>query len=253
MKNKPLKVTLCSLLTTLIPISPVNAVELKHTFGSIKAGYANWDLGFEDTKRGSLWKVVGDYGAVFDKGEFYSFYEYNRFDHPTDTRNVSIMASGHYRLKQSNYTVFGKVYSNIENQWGDELNTMLGFGYLGWQNSQAFFKPFLAFHELSSDYVSQQYGSANGNNGYVLGWTAAYRFTMGEQNFSVSNWHEFEIDRNDAYAEQQHSEFGANGGLTLTWKLTPQLSTNVTYRYFYNKLGYQGWGDQLIFLSGYHF
>lgn len=62
MKNKPLKVTLCSLLTTLIPISPVNAVELKHTFGSIKAGYANWDLGFEDTKRGSLWKVVGDYG-----------------------------------------------------------------------------------------------------------------------------------------------------------------------------------------------
>ncbi|MFV0450365.1 MAG: outer membrane protein OmpK [Vibrio sp.] len=253
MKKRTMKAVIGGSLIAMMSVPAVNAAELKYTFGSIKAGYANWDMGLEDTNRGSLWKIVGDYGAAFDKGEFYSFYEYNRFDHPTDTRNVSLMASGHYRINQSDYTVFGKVYGSIENKWGDELNTMLGFGYLGWQGQQGFFKPFLAMHELSSDYTSATHGSANGNNGVVLGWTAAYNFKVAGENFALSNWNEFEIGRNDAYAEQQYSDFGINGGLTLTWKMAPHFSTNVTYRYFQDKLGYEGWGDQLIFLAGYHF
>ena len=239
----------------LLSLSPFfsEAAELKYMFGSIKTGYANWDLGAIDTKRGDLWKVVGDFGAVFDKGEFYSFYEYNKYDQSTDERNVSLMASGHYRINNSDYTVFGKVYGNIDNTWGDELNNMLGAGYLGWQGNEYFFKPFLAIHELSSDYVSSKFGSANGFNGYVLGWTAAYFFSVGTQKFTLSNWNEFEIARNDSYAEQQYSHFGINGGLTLTWKVTQAFSADVTYRYFQDKLSYEGWGDQMIFMAGYHF
>ena len=238
----------------LLFVTSSQAVELKYTFGSIKTGYANWDMGAVDTDRGDLWKLVGDFGAVFDKGELYSFYEYNKFDHDVDNRNVSFMASGHYRLSDSDFTLFGKIYANLDNQWGDELNTMIGIGYLVCQNSNYFFKPFISIHELSSDYQSTVTGSsANGFNGYVLGWTSAFFFKVSEYNFTLSNWNEFEIGRNDTYSEQQYGSFGINGGLTLNWKMNKSMSLGVTYRYFQNKLSYEGYGDQMIFLFGYHF
>jgi hypothetical protein len=69
----------------------------------------------------------------------------------------------------------------------------------------------------------------------------------------LSNWNEIELDRNDAYAEQQHGHTGINGGLTLAWKFYPRWKASVTWRYFDNKLGYDGFGDQMIYMLGYEF
>lgn len=159
----------------------------------------------------------------------------------------------HVRLFDSNYTFFGKLYGQWENTWGDDLDMFYGLGYLGWTGNWGFFKPYIGLHNQSGDYVSQKYGQTSGWNGYVLGWTAAYNFTLLEEKFVLSNWNEIEFDRNNAYAEQQYGNYGINGGLTLAWKFYPCWKATVTWRYFENKLGYDGFGDQMIYMVGYEF
>lgn len=247
--------TLCGGVLTLAVLfsCAAQSTELKYTYGSINAGYANWNNGFVNTHRGEVWKATADFGAVFDKGEFYSFYESNVLNHPVEGRNHVMSAQTHIRLLGSDFSVMGKLYGQFENTWGDELNMMYGFGYLGWSGPSGFFKPYIALHNLSNDYTSSKHGQANGLNGYVVGWTSAWMFDLWGQNMVLSNWNEFELDRNDAYTEQQHGRNGINGGLTLAWKFYPHLKASVTYRYFDNKLGYDNYGDQLIYMLGYEF
>ncbi|MEC4725058.1 hypothetical protein HWQ46_05760 [Shewanella sp. D64] len=92
--------------------------------------------------------------------------------------------------------------------------------------------------------------TSNGMNGVMVGWVGAYHLSP---QFTLSNWNEFEIARNDAYAEQQHGDFGINGGVTLSYKPSQYFVVDVTYRYFYNKLAVEGYGDQIIFMAGYKF
>jgi hypothetical protein len=234
-----------------------NALELnlKNAFGSLNAGYANWNSGFENVHRGEVWKLTADFGATFDKGEFYSFYENNVLNHDIEGQNYVLSAQTHIRLLSSNFSFMGKLYGQFDNQWSDDLDMLYGLGYLGWSGKSGYFKPYVAFHNESSDYKSQSLGgkSASGRNGYVVGWTTAYFFSLWKENFVLSDWHEIEFDRNDAYAEQQHGSNGINGGLTLTWKFYPHLKTSITWRYFDNKLGYDGFGDQMIYMLGYEF
>ena len=239
-------------IALLAPLS-VNSAELLNSFGSVKFGYADWDTGTKNLNRGDLYKFVLDGGMVFDKGEFFGFYEYNKVDYKTDDRNYSMMMNGSYRLGDSGFGVFGKVYSSIENTWGDEVNTFLGISYLDFKVGGLIVKPYLTIHDISSDYRSTVEGSANGFNGYMLGWNAFYPFTLWGQNFTVVNWNEFEIDRNEAYSEQQGGDFGINGSLTLNWRAFKDVSFSVSYRYFDNKLGWEGWGDQMNYRVSYHF
>ncbi|WP_289237735.1 outer membrane protein OmpK, partial [Escherichia coli] len=84
------------------------------------------------------------------------------------------------------------------------------------------FKPYIGLHNQSGDYVSAKYGQTNGWNGYVVGWTAVLPFTLFDEKFVLFNWNEIELDRNDAYAEQQFGRNGLNGGLTIAWKFYPR-------------------------------
>ena len=229
------------------------ALEYKNAFGSINAGYADWNSGFVNVHRGEVWKATADFGINFKEAEFYSFYESNVLNHSVAGRNHTVSAMTHVRLFDSNYTFFGKLYGQWENTWGDDLDMFYGLGYLGWTGNWGFFKPYIGLHNQSGDYVSQKYGQTSGWNGYVLGWTAAYNFTLLEEKFVLSNWNEIEFDRNNAYAEQQYGDYGINGGLTLAWKFYPCWKATVTWRYFENKLGYDGFGDQMIYMVGYEF
>lgn len=222
-------------------------------YGSIKVGYANWDMGLEDVGRGDLLKMFADYGAIYKGYEYYGFMEYNRFDHPDDTRNQVFTANTHIRLFDSNFTAFGKFYAQYENnpQFADDVSTILGMGYLGYSSKAGFFKPFVGAHIMSGDAKSTTTGeTSNGMNGVMVGWVGAYHLSP---QFTLSNWNEFEIARNDAYAEQQHGDFGINGGVTLSYKPSQHFVVDVTYRYFYNKLAVEGYGDQIIFMAGYKF
>ncbi|EOI1001425.1 outer membrane protein OmpK [Citrobacter amalonaticus] len=247
------------LLTSLVLAAPslfshsAQALEYKNAFGSINAGYADWNSGFVNVHRGEVWKATADFGINFKEAEFYSFYESNVLNHSVAGRNHTVSAMTHVRLFDSNYTFFVKLYGQWENTWGDDLDMFYGLGYLGWTGNWGFFKPYIGLHNQSGDYVSQKYGQTSGWNGYVLGWTAAYNFTLLEEKFVLSNWNEIEFDRNNAYAEQQYGDYGINGGLTLAWKFYPCWKATVTWRYFENKLGYDGFGDQMIYMVGYEF
>ncbi|MBE0397207.1 hypothetical protein ILP74_17690 [Citrobacter amalonaticus] len=247
------------LLTSLVLAAPslfshsAQTLEYKNAFGSINAGYADWNSGFVNVHRGEVWKATADFGINFKEAEFYSFYESNVLNHSVAGRNHTVSAMTHVRLFDSNYTFFGKLYGQWENTWGDDLDMFYGLGYLGWTGNWGFFKPYIGLHNQSGDYVSQKYGQTSGWNGYVLGWTAAYNFTLLEEKFVLSNWNEIEFDRNNAYAEQQYGDYGINGGLTLAWKFYPCWKATVTWRYFENKLGYDGFGDQMIYMVGYEF
>lgn len=247
------------LLASLVLAAPslfshsAQALEYKNAFGSINAGYADWNSGFVNVHRGEVWKATADFGINFKEAEFYSFYESNVLNHSVAGRNHTVSAMTHVRLFDSSYTFFGKLYGQWDNSWGDDLDMFYGLGYLGWTGNWGFFKPYIGLHNQSGDYVSQKYGQTSGWNGYVLGWTAAYNFTILDGKFVLSNWNEIEFDRNNAYAEQQYGDYGINGGLTLAWKFYPRWKATVTWRYFENKLGYDGFGDQLIYMVGYEF
>ena len=94
-----------------------HALELKTSYGSINAGYANWNTGFENTHRGEVWKATADFGAIFDKGEFYSFYESNVLNHAVEGRNHVLSAQTHIRLFDSDFSFMGKLYGQFENTW----------------------------------------------------------------------------------------------------------------------------------------
>lgn len=250
--NKLLLVGLVLATPTLFS-QPALALEYKNSFGSINAGYADWNSGFVNVHRGEVWKATANFGINFREAEFYSFFESNVLNHSVAGRNHTVSAMTHVRLFDSDYTLFGKLYGQWENTWGDDLDMFYGLGYLGWSGKWGFFKPYIGLHNQSGDYVSQKYGQTSGWNGYVLGWTAAYNFTLFDEKFVLSDWNEIEFDRNDAYAEQQHGDYGINGGLTLAWKFYPRWKATVTWRYFKNKLGYDGFGDQMIYMVGYEF
>lgn len=250
------KILIRSLLSVCVLLCSVNShsAELKRVYGKISAGYGDWNKGFVKVGRGEVWKTVADFGAVFDKGEFASFYEMNVLNHPVEGRNHVTQFLGHYRpIDGSDFTLMMKLYMSMENKFGDELNMMYGLGYLGLTGPSGFIKPYVAVHNLSNDYNSKKYGQATGWNGYVVGWVAAHNFQVFGEKFVISNWNEFEIDRNDAYAEQQGGDFGINGAVTLAWKFMPRWTASVSYRYFRNKLGWDDYGDRMNYLIGYEF
>ena len=93
----------------------------------------------------------------------------------------------------------------------------------------------------------------NGLNGFTISWNAGYAFKMFNQDFLFTNWNEIELDRNDDYAANNFSHNGLNGGLNITWKIINHISTTLMYRYFYNKLGADGYGDIFIYRLAYDF
>ncbi|MCL5498436.1 hypothetical protein M5Y49_06990 [Escherichia coli] len=254
MPQKKGKLLACALISTTILCSlPAWSLEYKGAFGSVNAGYADWNSGFENVHRGEVWKATADFGVNFREAEIYSFFESNVLNHAVAGRNHTVSAMTHVRLFDSDYTFFGKLYGQWDNAWSDDLDMFYGLGYLGWQGKWGFFKPYVGLHNQSGDYNSKKYGQTSGWNGYVIGWSAAYFFNAFNEKFVLSNWNEIELDRNDAYAEQQHGHTGINGGLTLAWKFYPRWKASVTWRYFDNKLGYDGFGDQMIYMLGYEF
>ena len=107
----------CALLLPCLFSGYTHALELINSYGSINAGYANWNTGFENTHRGEVWKAMADFGAQFDKGEFYSFYESNVLNHPVEGRNHTVSALAHIRFFNSDFSFMGKVYGQFENTW----------------------------------------------------------------------------------------------------------------------------------------
>lgn len=65
-------------------------VELKCVYGKFSFGYGDWNKGFVNVDCGEVWKVVVDFGVVFDRGEFVLFYEMNVFNYLVEGCNYVI-------------------------------------------------------------------------------------------------------------------------------------------------------------------
>lgn len=139
------RTVLFSLLLTISTVfsHSVHALEYKNSFGSINAGYADWNSGFVNVHRGEVWKVTADFGVNFKEAEFYSFIESNVLNHAVAGRNHTVSAMTHVRLFDSDYTFFGKIYGQWDNSWGDDLDMFYGAGYLGWSGSWGSSNPIL--------------------------------------------------------------------------------------------------------------
>lgn len=111
----------CALTTIFYHLPAYSSLEYKDSFGSINAGYADWNSGFVNTHRGEVWKVTADFGVNFKEAEFYSFYESNVLNHAVAGRNHTVSAMTHVRLFDSNMTFFGKIYG----QWDTHGVTIL--------------------------------------------------------------------------------------------------------------------------------
>lgn len=130
------RTVLFSLLLTISTVfsHSVHALEYKNSFGSINAGYADWNSGFVNVHRGEVWKVTADFGVNFKEAEFYSFIESNVLNHAVAGRNHTVSAMTHVRLFDSDYTFFGKIYGQWDNSWGDDLDMFYGAGVGGSSN-----------------------------------------------------------------------------------------------------------------------
>lgn len=230
--------------------------EYLYGFGNVYADYLTWTNGTQgyngvDVSEGRDDHITigAEGGAGFSWGEIYGFYEYEKVNRASTERSQAAKFSMHYKVA-GNVTAYGQIYDYSENGAGnafDEQNRVLGLGYVGLAGQNYWFKPWIGVNEVTTGN-----SEASGLNGGMLGWSAGYNFSVAGQPLMVTNWNEVEFARNDAYEIAQNGSTGLNGGVSLWYDINDRVYTGLTYRYFANKLGVDGYGDAVIFRVGIH-
>lgn len=234
---------------SLCTFTTASHAEQKYGWGNIHFDYQDWNAGFTDLNYKQA--LVGVEGGIgFNWGEMYGFYDYENITGKRGEQGQTANGETHIYLGDSGVSLFGKVY-NSQSPDFKETNQFLGLGYTDLKGDGWWFKPWIARQYITAHNNFGPAYDVNGLNGFSIGWNAGYAFKFLEQDFLLSNWNEIELDRNDDYASNNFGHEGLNGGLNLTWKITDHISTTVMYRYFYNKLGADGYGDILIYRIAY--
>ena len=195
-------------------------------------------------------------------GDLYGFFDIenpfrqkNNTDDHRMNRRTAAKAVARFKLTDISslpVMLYGHIYDFRDNDFYDQnrvlgLGTNLTFGKL-WVH------PFLGVHQEFKAGVGTQFNGGMG--GYVLG----YDFDAFGQSFSLSQWHETEFGRKAQYlqmAKVSHvvtaGKTAYNGAVSLWWLANKQITTGVSYRYAYNKLGVSGYEDGLIWTLRYNF
>ncbi len=228
--------------------------EYNFGFANVYGDYLTWEQGSKDLKkkggRDSHYTIGAEAGANFSWGEVYGFYEYEKVGESSKDRSQAMKVAAHYKLV-GDFTLYGQVYDLNDNRFSDEQNRVIGFGYTGLTGNGWWFKPFAGYHDISVN-GNDNDDEINGGNGGMIGWNAGAMFNVAGIPMMVTNWHETEFNRNEGYASQQGGKNGHNGAVGLWVDITEKLYTGVQYRYFRNKLGWEGYGDAVIYRIGYH-
>ncbi|TKB47896.1 outer membrane protein OmpK [Thalassotalea mangrovi] len=237
-----------------------STADFQYGFANTYIDYLSWNQGTqgyngidvsEDRDDHVTWGIEA--GVTFDWGEAYGFMEAEKLDKSATVRSQAFKASAHYRVG-SDISVYGQVYDYSESGgFVDEQNRVLGFGYLGWQQKDFWFKPFLGLHHVTSPFNDPFGKNISGFNGLMLGWNLGRVFTLGSSQFMLTNWNEVEFIRNAEYADYQNGDVGLNGALGLWYDINRYIYVGLQYRYFSNKLGVDDYGDAVIWRIGVHF
>lgn len=225
----------------LLLIFPTLAqAEIRYGFADVSFNHLNWDLGTENksSKRDFQFAELEGF-AQFDWGDIYGFFDYeNPGYRGSEVRTASKGALYRY-LGLGGLSFYAHIY-NFAAHGFFEQNRVIGLGYdlhgEGW-----WFKPFLAFNEVSQSFFS-------GPNGYMVGWTAGYNFTVLTRKFMVANWHELEFERKSAYsASMGDNPVSHNGAVSVWWHALEKMSVGIQGRYAVSKLGTPGSSNALIY------
>ncbi|EMK3499862.1 TPA: hypothetical protein KDY14_003655 [Vibrio parahaemolyticus] len=220
-------------------------------WGNVHFDWQEWGHGYSDSDFSQ--GLIGIEGGLnFKWGEFFGFYDYEGIDRDSGYQTATMNLQSHVYLGNSDFTVFGKVYSTQGTEI-KEQNNFIGFGHVGIGGDGWWFKPWIGanYSTVYNEFAPNT--NVNGFNGGTLGWSAGYVFNAFDKTFILSNWNEYEFARNTEYSENNYGDSGVNGGLNLGVNLTDHFSATIMYRYYYNKLGSDGYGDILIYRLAYNF
>lgn len=231
----------------------------KNGFADVNVNYLDWSHRTETktentTRKKDFAYIELEGGANFNWGELYGFFDLENPFHSQHTdsgrnKRYTIKTAGRFYLGDTGFNLYGHVYGTWSlpgAKYGGnfhDVNTLYGIGY-NTAFGDLWFKPFIALN-----YTDQTFYS--GNNGYVAGWVAGYNFSVFEENFMITNWHEMEFARNKRYNGDKRN--GVNGALAFWWNATNHVSAGVQYRYADNKLGDTFYQDAIIYTLKYTF
>lgn len=221
-------------------------------WGDVSVNYLDWSQGTEDRNGGfknDFMFLELEGGAGFTWGELYGFADFEFQDStPAGDSAMAMSTKGSIAVKTGvkELRFYAQTYST-ENQGFHARNTVAGLSY-NLSGDNWFFNPWVGFHYTNT------VGFADMNGG-MAGWVGGYNFKLGEQNFSITNWHETEFARKDAYlaTNGETDDLSYNGALAFWWKSQSNVDLGIQYRYAHNKLGQAKTDNAVIYTVKYNF
>jgi len=231
------------------------------TYWDTSINYLDWS---SDTEKRAVGKTnFTDFvylelegGAGWDWGEFYFFTDIENptkdWDNtPTDDLRFVIKPILDIQFGETNWYLHVQDYF-LKSKTFFVNNFVTGIAYK-YSIDNFWIRPFIGPHYQESTFY-------DGFNGYMAGWTFVYNFTIGEQKFMLSNWHEFEFDRAEEHYQLDDGtpigdgrSSGTNGALAVWWTPIKELTLGVQYRYAYYKLGLNDHMTAIIYSMKYNF
>lgn len=248
-----MKKTLLSLgIIAAAAAAPVQA-EYLYGWGNASLNYLDWSKGTEERNGGfknDFMFLELEGGAGFTWGELYGFadFEFQDGNPAGDSSAMAMSTKGSIAVKTGleELRFYAQTYST-ENQGFHARNTVAGLSY-NFSGDAWFFNPWVGFHYTNT-------GGFADMNGGMAGWVGGYNFNLGEQKFSISNWHETEFARADDYVANsgETDDLSYNGALAAWWHATSEITTGIQYRYAHNKLGQAKTDNAVIYTVKYNF
>jgi len=218
-----------------------------YTFKDISINYLDWSSKTEkESPQKDFTYLEFEAGAGFNWGYAYMFLD---IENPTksysdpapDNLRVSFKPVLDIKLFDSNFYFRTQDYSLTSDDFYVH-NFVNGISYR-YDVKNFWIMPFAGIHYQNSTYYS-------GFNGYMVGYTFLYNFTIINQDFSIFQWHEttFSRDKEDGY-----SGSGNQGALSFWYKINKTFTTGLQYRYADKNLGYDGYQDSVIYSLKFYF
>ena len=231
------------------------------TYFDASVNYLDWSSGTEERAKGKT--NFSDFvylelegGGGWDWGEFYFFADLENptkswNNPPTDDKRFVIKPILDIKLGESNWFFHLQDYYLYSKTFFVN-NLVPGIAYKYTTDSAFWIRPFIGPHYQQSTFY-------DGFNGWMAGWVFVYDFRIGEEKFSVSNWHEFEWGRDEEHYLLEGEpvgdgrSHGVQGALALWWHPLKEITAGVQYRYSNYKLGLDAYATALIYSLKYNF
>lgn len=244
-----------SVLLAILSVA-VSAKQL-YSFGNISISQLEWTSKAEHrtenkTKKNDFSYLEVEGGAGYDWGEVYGFVDFEEWNQKSDQHRWFGKGNIRINLADTGFHLFTQII-DLHTKHFDESNYFLGLG-----KSFQFDNGIWLKTHLASRYTDQgdSFGHFKGNNGYQLGATWGYDFTVAAQNLSITQWHEYDFARGKDYLKDEkgnQDNAGHNGAVATWWHVTDNWTLGLQYRYADDHLGETKYQDAYITSVRYNF